>query len=149
MKRILFTALFVALVSSCSLQMKSSKSMDLDPQAVVYYQAYDLVVSETPVSGSTDSMTSAAYLKAPRSTCESFAIANALEKVGADVLVEPKFTYTYNNFGRLKRVTVTGYPAKYKNFHKASKEEIDPLYPEYIPVSEVKPVVVLPSSPRR
>lgn len=47
-------------------------------------------------------------------------------EVGADVLVDPQFTYSKKILGGGK-LTVRGYPAKYKKFRILSEEEIDSL----------------------
>lgn len=47
-------------------------------------------------------------------------------EVGADVLVDPQFTLSKRILGGGK-LTVRGYPAKYKNFKPLSDEEIDSL----------------------
>lgn len=47
-------------------------------------------------------------------------------EVGADVLVDPQFTYSKNILGGGK-LTVRGYPAKYQKFRTLSDEEIDSL----------------------
>lgn len=53
-------------------------------------------------------------------------------EVGADVLVDPQFTFTKRMFGGGK-LTVSGYPAKYKNFRTMTDSEIDAFIatPEY------------------
>jgi hypothetical protein len=45
-----------------------------------------------------------------------------LEKSNADVLVNPLFKLDYRN-GRLESITVSGYPAKHRNFRTISYEE--------------------------
>ena len=51
---------------------------------------------------------------------------------GADVLVDPQFTYSKRLLGGGK-LTVTGYPAKYKNFRSLTDTEVDSfiLHPNY------------------
>lgn len=52
---------------------------------------------------------------------------NALCKdIGADILIDPQFTYTRRILGGGK-LTVTGYPAKYTDFRSLSEKEIDSL----------------------
>ena len=50
------------------------------------------------------------------------AIGELLEKSNADVLVNPMFKMDYRN-GRLESITVSGYPAKHRNFRTISYEE--------------------------
>ena len=53
-------------------------------------------------------------------------------EVGADVLVDPQFTFKKRFLGGGK-LTVSGYPAKYKNFRTMSDKQIDAFIttPEY------------------
>ena len=59
-------------------------------------------------------------------------IVELCRETGADVLVDPKFTFTKRVFGGGK-LTVSGYPAKYKNFRTMTDSEIDAfiITPEY------------------
>ncbi len=50
------------------------------------------------------------------------AVGELLEKSNADVLVNPLFKLDYRN-GRLESITVSGYPAKHRNFRTISYEE--------------------------
>jgi len=52
--------------------------------------------------------------------------ADLLREVNADVLLEPQFIYTKVPYGE-RTLTVTGYPAKFKNFRKATPEDMDAL----------------------
>lgn len=49
--------------------------------------------------------------------------AQILDQAGADVLLEPQYIVEKRGFMRGGSVTVTGYPAKYTNFHKMTHEE--------------------------
>lgn len=53
-------------------------------------------------------------------------------EIGADILVDPQFTYSKTILGGGK-LTVRGYPAKYKTFRSLSDEQIDSLliHPKY------------------
>lgn len=59
-------------------------------------------------------------------------ITELCREVGADVLVDPQFTYTKRILGGGK-ITVSGYPATYTNFRTMSDKEIDAFIttPEY------------------
>ena len=47
-------------------------------------------------------------------------------EVGADVIIDPQFTYSKRLLGGGK-LTVSGYPARYTNFRTLSQPEIDSL----------------------
>lgn len=59
-------------------------------------------------------------------------IVELCRQAGADVLVDPQFTFKKRMFGGGK-LTVSGYPAKYKNFRTMTDSEIDAFIatPEY------------------
>ena len=52
--------------------------------------------------------------------------AEVIKAAGADVLLESQFVFTKRSFGE-RTLTVTGYPAKFKNFRKATPEDIEAL----------------------
>ncbi|HIV32704.1 MULTISPECIES: hypothetical protein [unclassified Alistipes] len=84
----------------------------------------DLEVSETKVTGICTGK-DGKYLS--KKVKEQNAIAEALKKTGADILVEPQFTYTYDKKGRLTTVEVSGYPARYRNFRSLTKEDAEAI----------------------
>lgn len=53
-------------------------------------------------------------------------IADIVKENAADVLLEEQSIYTKIPFGK-RTLTITGYPAKYKNFRKADKEDLQAL----------------------
>lgn len=56
-------------------------------------------------------------------SCKNAAVAGALDASGADVLVNPRFEVKSKK--RIaKQVKVTGRPAKFKNFHPTTLEEV-------------------------
>lgn len=59
-------------------------------------------------------------------------IVELCREVGADVLVDPQFTFSKRVLGGGK-LTVSGYPAKYKSFRTMTDEQIDAFVttPEY------------------
>ncbi len=82
----------------------------------------DLEVSEVKVSGVCTGK-DGKYLS--KKVKEQNAVAEALKKSGADILVEPQFTYTYDKKDRLTAVEVSGYPARYRNFRSVTKEDAE------------------------
>ncbi len=50
-------------------------------------------------------------------------IVELCREVGADVLVDPQFTYSKRFLGS-GRLTVSGYPAKYRSFRSMSEDEV-------------------------
>lgn len=70
------------------------------------------------------------------------AAAKLLEQNGGDVLLEPNFTVTRRGFMRGGSVTVTGFPAKYTNFHAMSREEAEILNPPAVVGGDFGPLAV-------
>lgn len=52
--------------------------------------------------------------------------ADIIKSKGADVLLEPQIIYTKQPYG-LRTLTITGYPASFKNFRKATSEDLEAL----------------------
>lgn len=53
-------------------------------------------------------------------------VANLLKEKGADILLEERFIYESDGFGG-GTLTVTGYPAKFTGFRKATQADLDAL----------------------
>jgi hypothetical protein len=53
--------------------------------------------------------------------CKNLAVQNAIERAGADILIEPMFAI--ETVGGTITVKVTGYPATYKNFRSATLKD--------------------------
>lgn len=53
-------------------------------------------------------------------------IADILKETGSDVLLEPQVTFVKHPFGD-RVLTITGYPASFKNFRKATSQDIEAL----------------------
>ncbi len=83
----------------------------------------DLIISKERVSKSTSWF---AKIFSPTSLEQrkENLITELCRETRADVLVDPQFTYKKRIFGG-GRLTVSGYPARYKNFRAMTKNEID------------------------
>jgi len=115
MKRIILVVACVAMLSSCSLIRRSSVST-LDVSSTLGSQSTaDLVVSPNKIS-----YTHVPVGKEKKSGLKNVlnnAVTDALRQNGnADVLVHMKYDAFATKSGKVKKVTVTGYPAKYQNF---------------------------------
>lgn len=119
MKNYLLPFVCIALLFTSCVPVKTitSKSTDIQSYGVIQKPTIvDLDVKETKVTGTAS---------APGQTVEmikSQAIADALKKVNADVLVEPVFEIITSS-GQTT-VTVTGFPATYKNFRPMKEEDV-------------------------
>ena len=98
---------------------KSAQVMDIYGAGVIQKPVVaDLEVKEEKVTGTAtgNSANSVSDMKVE-------AIADAVKKANADVLIEPKFETVTS--GSKTEVTVTGYPATYKNFRPITKEDAE------------------------
>ena len=109
--KILAIALVTITVTSCGvIKQNTVKSSDVNGPTVIQKPVVvDLDVKEQKVTGtySDKSSKSIGYVK-------QMALYDALQKSNADVIVEPRYVVT-KTFRKID-VTVTGYPATYKNF---------------------------------
>lgn len=109
------SALSVLCITSCSTVRKTSSTQDISTVITSATEA-DLDVSQNKISF---------YYKVPKNvrrggsnSVKATAVAEALKANGnADVLVNPQFEMRIKK-GTIREITVTGYPATYKNFRK-------------------------------
>jgi len=109
-------------MASCSVSKSKSstiKTIDIDLTGIVQKPVIvDLDVKENKVSGVATENTEAVNINIVKQE----AIADAVKKANADILVEPMFTT--ETVGSKITVTVTGFPANYKNFRPIKQEDI-------------------------
>ncbi len=120
MKKI-FVVIAVALsVASCTTTKKTAASLDVN-DVLKSETTADLVVSGKRISYTLEP--SKSVRRAGMNNVKAYAVSEALKAFGVgDVLVEAQFETGVRRglFGKkIKSVTVTGYPATYKNFRNA------------------------------
>ncbi len=122
---ILFFSVVALFMTSCSTVYKTAATRDVSAPIAA------AVISDLDVSGQKITYTlvpSNKVRKGGLQNCINTAISEALAKNGdGDVLIETQeaIIQRYGLFGRkIKSVTVTGYPAKYKNFKSADEETV-------------------------
>ena len=112
-------------VSSCSSLSHTAQTADVDSR-VYNLTVADMDVSENRATKTTEwkwTPLSSVSLSAQKEN----ATAELLREHDADVLVEPQYTIKRRGLFRGGSVTVTGYPAKYANFRRMSKEDADKI----------------------
>jgi hypothetical protein len=116
--KIVLVLLIASLFSSCVMQkMTTSKTMDIYGAGVIQKPVIvDLEVKETKTTGTATAPTGQIEI------IKAMAVNDALKTSNADVLVEPKFEMQVQ--GGRTTVTVTGWPATYKNFRAIKEEDI-------------------------
>ena len=104
--------------SSCSFVPKADGFTATKLPVEVTYTSRNLVDLEvSPVRVSVTFMTTKYMRDGGLENCKNAAIQDLLKKNGnADVLVAPEYNYDKD----LYSITVSGYPAKYKNFRSAN-----------------------------
>jgi hypothetical protein len=119
----LFLALIVlsGLTSCSSFKSSTTKSMGIYGAGIIQKPVLvDLDVKGTRVTGMANGLTNKNL-----EMVKQDAVADALKKADADILVEPKFETAIRN-GHIS-VTVTGFPATYKNFRSITAEDVELL----------------------
>lgn len=124
MKKILFVMLIASMCTSCSVLRKSSSTSQNVESSLSSATIADLQVSNQKISYTY--RPNKQDRKAGINHVVGNAVAAALKNSGnADVLIERQYEaiYKVRLFGgkKIKTVTVTGYPATYKNFRNATR----------------------------
>ena len=123
---------FVA--SSCSLQraVMSARVDHITPEIIQMPTVTELEVSESPVVADTVISRNifnkdVGYMT--KKQVQDALVASMLKKTGSDMLMEPNVDsdVTYDWFKSTLRLTVKGYPAKYKGFRTITSEDVEVL----------------------
>lgn len=132
MKKIIFFAAVLLLAVSCSTQMAtySAKTASLPYSIKAVPMTSELKVSETKVTAEVKDRKG--MLK---KTMEDWAVSEALKKVSADILLEPRYEYTYDN-NKLVAVKVSGYPATFAKFRQMTSQDAETLNKLNSPATE-------------
>lgn len=125
MKKIKYLLMGLAglLMCSCT-SVKHTATVAPVEAKVVNFTVADMDVSSKKVS-KTYSWNYNPFKKENISTIKTNTTAALLDENGADVLLEPQYIVEQRGFLRGGSVTVIGFPAKYKNFHKMTQEEAE------------------------
>lgn len=127
MKKTIILLAAAALCCSCAVApqvftsqketIRNGKFINLGADITTTSTLADLKVSDKYVSGvwKISKADFDAFKRFDTSKAQEYAVREALESAGADVLVAPQWSWVYDN-GLLVEVTVKGYPAKYSNF---------------------------------
>lgn len=133
-----YSRLLVLTCVAFSCLMSGARETESEPENVVNVEttitavtAADLTIDENRVCKSV-SWGPKVFSRTSLEQRKANLIVDVCREVGADVLVDPQFTYSKRFLGAGK-LTVSGYPAKYKSFRSMSEEEIKAFIatPEY------------------
>lgn len=123
-KHILVSVLVLASLCSCTTVKLTSKTADVTTAVMQYPTVTDLQVLE-PASASVEWYWNP-FNRVSMTVRKGNLVANLLKEKDADVLLEERFVFESNGFGG-GRLTVTGYPAKFTEFRKATEADLDAL----------------------
>lgn len=117
------------LLSSCGTIKKiEGKAVGIDCNVTQYPTVADLNVKEKKVSGSIEWQDKWFGKRIPVQVRKGNLIAEVSAQAGADVLVEPQFIFEQGSRGlRSRKLSVSGYPATFKNFRPATPADIELL----------------------
>jgi len=119
MKKIFIGLAALLCMASCSTIRRSATTMSVN-STLTSANTAELVVSPQKVRLN-DYAPTAKEKRGGYENVKKVAIAKLLQQNGdADVLVEPQFEITMKRRS-VKRISVSGYPATYKNFHSERK----------------------------
>lgn len=113
--------LFILFLSACAVTDKTTRTMEIHGAGVIQKPVIaDLDIQQKKVTG-----TASGLSKRQLEAIKQLALADALKQSGADVLIEPTFEVV-QTAGKIT-VTVTGFPATYKNLHMAEITDAEVL----------------------
>lgn len=117
-------ALSVFGLGSCTTVKKTAQVADVETAIVQYPTVTDLIIMDKATSSVEWGWNP--FKRISLNTRKGNLVAELLKEKGADVLLEEQFIYEDNGFGS-GRLTVTGYPAKFQDFRKATEKDLDAL----------------------
>lgn len=130
MKKLCLILAVAGMMCSCASTVKtrSSRTAKLPANISLSPSTTDLKVAETKSYGSYEALRKNGKPKfISKSAGQREACADALAKSGADVLINPSYTYTYKGknpvMSKLIKVEVTGYAATYGGFRSTTLED--------------------------
>lgn len=122
MKKLLLIVVAAFAMTSCSISYKTATTQNIRPILSA------AVLSDLDVSNQKITYTyfpTAEVRRGGLNNCINTAISEALMINGGDVLVETQQARVLGGYGKkVRSVTVTGYPATYKNFRSADEETL-------------------------
>lgn len=122
-RKLLSFMLFTVMLASCSSVRHTAETAAVN-NTVTTFTVADMDVSTTKVSKTT-SWPYNPFKRVSIDEVKENTEAALINENKADVLIEPQYIVERRGFLRGGSVTVIGFPAKYKNFHKMTPEEAE------------------------
>lgn len=153
LRRLLFALPLLSMLSCSSLRTSvATKSLSATGERLIQAPLVaELDVDSTTKIEGVKSLTKREGKIYRDEAAKDLVMAEALERKGGDVMIEPRFTTTYNKKGYLRTIAVSGYSAKYDSFRQFELRDtllLDVIYGRervVAPVSRyVEPVTLEP-----
>lgn len=124
MRKTIFSiaACTLLLATSCTTVTKTASVTAVD-NSVKTYTVADLDVKDKVSNSMTWSFAPFNWGEPRLSVAKGNLISETLKAANADVLLEPQFVFERTSYGQ-RTLTVTGFPAVYKNFRKPTDDDL-------------------------
>lgn len=122
-KLFLFVALLLSLASCSSFRSSTATIAPVETNVKQFPTVVDLDIQQQRIT-KTISWHWSPFEKYKLSVREKNLMADVITENDADILVSPQFKYTKVPYGK-RTLTITGYPATFKSFRKATEKEIN------------------------
>ena len=116
----------LVLMTSCSVVKNTSSVKEIEAVVETYPTVVDLEVSQEKVSKTVSWGIPLFKMPVSLEIRRSNIVAELVKENDADVLVEAQYIYKKNILGS-GSLTVIGYPAKFKDFRKATEKDLDAI----------------------
>ncbi|MDE6460824.1 MAG: hypothetical protein K2K52_08380 [Paramuribaculum sp.] len=137
-KSLIISALSALTLSSCAVTQRTNTASTVPVDAKIYnVTVADLDVQEQRAT-STSNWKWNLFSSFSLSKVKKNAEAELLKETGADVIVDPQYEVERRGALRGGSVTVSGYPARYTNFHSITPAEATAIMDEKNPASKEK-----------
>lgn len=123
---LLFTCLTILFTSCSTMKKSTSTTMTVESGIYQYPTVADLDVKQKVEKQITWNFVPFNFGQPPLELRKSNLVADIIKENKADVLLEPQVTFTKKSFGE-RTLTITGFPASFKNFRKANQEDLKAL----------------------
>ena len=125
MKKALLSALAISLLAftSCSTIKRTATTADVQLNVCQYPTVVDIEVTNKVELVKTWSFAPFNWGEPKLHLLKGNLIAESLNANDADLIIDPQFSFTKKSYGQ-RRLVITGYLAKYKNFRKATPEDL-------------------------
>ncbi len=114
------------MLSSCTTITKTATSADVQTGIYQYPTVADLDVKDKSETSMTWSFRPCHIGEPSLALAKGNLMAQTLKDLDADVMLEPQFIYTRTSYGE-RRLVLTGFPAKFRNFRKATAADLEAL----------------------